>query len=368
MKPNVEKQTPLTHADVSRLLANPSAETRIEVAGKISLQFTQGDFTADELTIAEQIFRLLVRDTERRVRAVLAENLKEDPYVPRDIILSLAQDEVDVSIPVLLFSEVLTSEDLIGIIRATQSEGVLNAIAARREVDEQQAEAVIERGNVVPIRTLLKNRGSQIAEEGYHTIIRHHSGDREVMDCMALRENLPVTVVEKLISLVSQALGEAMADTYGLPAFLTHKAVEYSRERATLEILGPDAPQKEISRLVDQLAAFRRLTPSLMLTALALGYVDFFATALAKLGQISLTRAHTCIDCPHSISFYALYEKAQMPPSLLEGTATLLRCLKQVREEHKPSDPTFPAALKAALRKQHARKPIEKIDYILSLI
>ena len=68
--------------------------------------------------MAEDIFRIMGKDTEVRVREALSQNLKEKPNVPHDIAVSLAKDVDSVSLPVLQFSEVLSDADLIEIVRS----------------------------------------------------------------------------------------------------------------------------------------------------------------------------------------------------------------------------------------------------------
>ena len=46
------------------------------------------------------------------VRDALSENLKENPNVPHEVALSLAQDVDQVSLPVLQYSEILSDQDL----------------------------------------------------------------------------------------------------------------------------------------------------------------------------------------------------------------------------------------------------------------
>ena len=65
----------LTVEDVSKLLSNPSAEARAETAAKIAADFGEGDLTEAERQLAEDIFRMMVKDAEVRVREALSQNL-----------------------------------------------------------------------------------------------------------------------------------------------------------------------------------------------------------------------------------------------------------------------------------------------------
>jgi len=118
----------LTEFDVQRLLQNSSGLARAATATKIAQQFDRGEFTPAQRKIVEDIFRLMIRDAEVRVRQALAENLKRIPGVPHDVAIILARDVEAVALPMLEFSEVLTSEDLVAIVRS-QGEEKQKAVA-----------------------------------------------------------------------------------------------------------------------------------------------------------------------------------------------------------------------------------------------
>ena len=73
---------------------------------------------ADELgdqekRLAEEIFGIMCRDAEERVRGALSANLKDCSYLPHDVARTLADDVEAVSLPILRFSAVLTDEDIV---------------------------------------------------------------------------------------------------------------------------------------------------------------------------------------------------------------------------------------------------------------
>ena len=97
----------LTPRDVKRLTEEPSVQVRGMLAAKIAMDYRAGNFSEAETAIADDIFRVLLKDVEKQVRRLaLAEQLAYIARcVPRDIILKLANDEPDVATPVLEFSD-----------------------------------------------------------------------------------------------------------------------------------------------------------------------------------------------------------------------------------------------------------------------
>ena len=82
----------LTEADVQRLLASPSGDVRAETAEKVAKAFDPGGLTKEERSLAEEIFRVMVKDAEVMVREALSRNLKASTSLPHDVAMSPAKD------------------------------------------------------------------------------------------------------------------------------------------------------------------------------------------------------------------------------------------------------------------------------------
>ena len=108
--------------------------------------------------MAEDIFRIMGKDTEVRVREALSQNLKENPNVPHDIAVSLAKDVDSVSLPVLQFSEVLFDADLIQIVRS-QDPAKPVAITQRSSVSEFVSSVLVDTENSDVVTSLVSNEG-----------------------------------------------------------------------------------------------------------------------------------------------------------------------------------------------------------------
>jgi hypothetical protein len=71
--------TALTMDDVKQLKTDPSPAVRAGTAAKLAQHFNAIPFAPAELALAEQIFRIMVRDAEVRVREALSANLRANP-------------------------------------------------------------------------------------------------------------------------------------------------------------------------------------------------------------------------------------------------------------------------------------------------
>ena len=107
----------------------------------------------------------LADDETIRVRAAIADAVKELPDAPKELILRLAHDaEVLVCEPVIRFSPLLTSDDLVALVAAAPSAGTRLAVARRRDIEAAVSEAVAAGGTEDVVLALLMNGSAQIRE------------------------------------------------------------------------------------------------------------------------------------------------------------------------------------------------------------
>ena len=197
----------LTHSDVSRLLADPSPEARVDAATKIATGFDLGIFSDSERKLAEEIFRIMVSDAEVRVREAIAITLKGNRFLPYDVAQALAADVDRVALPLLKYSDVLTDDDLLEIIRSHNEDKQI-AIAGRLFVSEIVAGALIDSKSETVVCSLIANEGARISETSFIKAIDTLGESDKVQTALVGRSSLPVSVAEKLVAKLSQSLCE----------------------------------------------------------------------------------------------------------------------------------------------------------------
>ena len=303
----------LSQDDVVRLLTDPSGAARAATAAKIAADFGQGGMGPAERKVAEEIFRLMVRDAEVRVREALAENLKRSRDVPHEVVLALAKDTDSVAEPILKFSEVLTDDDLVEIVR-TQGPAKQVAIAGRPKVSEKVSATLVETRNEAAVQTLVANAGAAISEKSLQQVMDDFGGREGIQAAMVHRPKLPVTVAERLVTLVSEKLKTELVKRHELPAALATDLLLSSRERAVLGI-SSEAGEQDVETLVRQMHQHGRLTPSIILRAAVMGDMTFFEAALAELAGVSLVNARALIHDQGQLGLHAMFNKARLPAS-----------------------------------------------------
>jgi len=184
-------ETPATGLD------DPSWIRRAMLLEQIAERYASGIPNPPQRRTTEDLFRIAVYDGEPLVRSVLADSLKRLSHAPRDIVLSLAHDESQVARPVLQSSPVLSEDDLIRVARE-RSRAHRLAIAERETVPLKVAEALYHGQDPIVVRRLLANDGAALAEGLLHAILDSLGEAPGIVEAMASRRLLPVSVIDRL--------------------------------------------------------------------------------------------------------------------------------------------------------------------------
>jgi uncharacterized protein (DUF2336 family) len=318
----------LTRQDVDKLLAERSVEARVETATKLATEFEKGGLSPTERRLAVDILRLMTHDAEVRVRQALAVHLKESPALPHDLALDLAKDVDTVALPILQFSQALTDKDLIEIVRSREVVKQM-AITRRSVVSSSVSEALVETGTSEVVVSLVSNEGAEISEGSLQAIVDAFGNETAIQGSLVQRNTLPVTVAERLLTMVSDQWRDHLITRHQLSGHVAADITRQSRERATIS-LSAGADRDDVEGLVRHLNANRRLTPSLMLRAVCMGDMRFFEAGMAELAAVPLINAQTLVHDSGGLGLKAIYDKAALPVTLFPA----FRCALDVAQEN----------------------------------
>ncbi len=327
----------LTKADVEKLMCDPTPETRAGTIGKIASNFGSGGFSDSERRLAEEIFRIMARDVEVQVREALSVHLKECPQIPHDIALTLAKDVDSVAIPVIEFSQVLTENDLVEIINASDATKQ-SAVARRETVSEKVSDALVETKNEDVVATLMDNVGAEISDRSFEKAIDHFGESEKVNERMAHRATLPIGIAERLVTMVSDKLKDHLATHHELSSDVTTDLILGMRERATLSLVRPDAESGDVEDLVLQLHENSRLTPSIILRALCMGDMAFFEAAVARRAGVPVVNARLLIYDEGKLGLSSIYKKALLPNALLPAVKMAVEVAEETGYDGQEND------------------------------
>jgi uncharacterized protein (DUF2336 family) len=327
----------LSVEDVKRLANDPSPSARVGTAAKLAQEFATGNFSASELQLAEGIFRIMVKDAEVRVREALSANLKTNPNVPRDIAVTLAQDVASVSMPILSFSDVLTTDDLMQIIASQNDAAKMEAIAGRKHVPASVADALVDQGNEKVVAKLVSNDGAELAEKTLHKVVDKFGDVEAIQGPLVHRAELPVTITERILTHVAEHLRTHLLTKHQISSDMALDLVLQTRERATVG-LAMGVTDQGVAALVTQLKENNRLTGSLILRSLCMGNVRFFEHAVACLSGLPLTNARLLIHDAAGNGLMALLTKTGMPKSMFAAVRAALDVVAQTELDGRDLD------------------------------
>jgi hypothetical protein len=195
-----------------------------------------------------QTLEVLAKDTATRIRAVVAETLKDVPDAPADLVRQLARDtELAVASPVLQFSPLLTDADLLEIIRGKHPEGALSAVARRSQVTETISDAIVAVDDIDAVTTLLGNASAQIREETLDLIVDRAPSRPQWHGGLVDRPRLPNSAAIKIAAFVADALSQRLAARPDLDAATKDAVTAEVRKRIAEAAGGSDAKKRPVA-------------------------------------------------------------------------------------------------------------------------
>lgn len=195
-------------------LANePDPEHRRELLRGITDMFMENaeSMNEGETDAFDDVMCHVARDVEMSVRQRLATKLSGSDSAPRNIVNQLANDEIEVAKPILKNSAVLTSDDLLSIIKNKSQEHFL-LISARKTVQEDVADSLVEHGNDAVLVSLASNEGAVLSHSTLKTMADRSKNIEELQAPLLNRPKMPNELVNEVFQHGSTALRQYMLD------------------------------------------------------------------------------------------------------------------------------------------------------------
>ena len=200
----------LAHLEsLARLTKENSEDGRQKLLREVTDMFMQSPENLNEREIAYfgEIMGGMIHQVEAMVRQHLSETLASVGNAPHDLILSLANDEVEVALPVLQNSEALEDGDLVEIAEKHGQEH-LNAIAQRATVGETVTDVLVKKGDDTVLGTLAGNNGAQFSRNGMETIVERAKDNDDLELSLVKRKDVPADLAQDMFWRVSDAMRE----------------------------------------------------------------------------------------------------------------------------------------------------------------
>jgi len=283
-------QLKINSKDVKHLVSHPDRDVRAVLAQKICRQIKTLDLARSEHEVVKQILWFIARDTAAMVRRALAVTLKNSPNLPKDIAKKLIQDVDSIAVPILTHSLVLDDEDLIEILKS-KAAAKLMAISKRSYLGGDLVKAIIRYGDSLVVASVAANDGAQIGAELGSEMLDIYRDDDLIKASFIGRRDLPLLLVEKLLSMVSAETARRLYENHEIPLDIAVDIARKTFERASVDFIAQSWISRDLKLLIVRLDAEDRLTNSLIVRAACCGQIRFCEQALAQKSGVGLGKA-----------------------------------------------------------------------------
>ncbi len=208
--------------ELVRLARDKSQKSRTILVTTINDLYSDEEalLTEQDRAIMVDIIRQLIHEVEVSVRHTLAERLAEQGDAPEDLVVTLANDEIEVAHAILIKSEVLKDPELIEIVQYRTMEHQV-AIAIRPKISERVSDALVGTDNEEVITTLLSNEGALISNTTMGHLVEQSGRVTGYQKPLVQRHDLPNELAKKLYWAVSAALRTHIVANFDLdPAYI----------------------------------------------------------------------------------------------------------------------------------------------------
>jgi len=314
------------HADLL-LAADADHEVRVGLAEKIALLAPGLSYNEQDKIrrMTYEALEILARDQVTKVRQIIAETLKDVADAPAEVIRNLARDaELVVSAPILEYSPVLTTEDLLEIIANDPLHGALSAVSRRRDLGNAVSDAIIRTDNIEIIAELLGNKSAQIREETLDKLIDAAADIDPWHEPLVRRPQLPSGAAPRLARFVAENLLGTLMARQDLDSDVAEEVRNIVNRRLaeSVDDIGDDRVAENIpDDQLDKAGKMKKagtLSEDAINSALQSADFDFAAAALVQLSGLAPATVMKAVSDRNAKGIVAIAWKAGLPPWIVE--------------------------------------------------
>jgi uncharacterized protein (DUF2336 family) len=242
-------------------------------------------FTKQERELAADILRRLSKDVEMSIRIQLAVRMAGETAAPQELILLLAQDDIEVARPVLERSPILSDEDLVRIVEGgTENHQI--AVAERPAIGVTVSAALERCACELAVIALLRNASAKIGPETFDLLGERARMLSRLQEPLIERQDLPPALVRSLAVWLSGGLKAALVRRYPDAAQSLSSAIDETA--ASVGPLDPPVPEISAKKLIEKLRASGQLRASFLIRVLNQGQMELFEHGFAALLELDV--------------------------------------------------------------------------------
>ena len=305
----------LTIEDFKLLQQNKQPEARETIARKIGFHFDSTAKESVEYCIACEIAFYLQKDDEAPVRIALAKSVHKSDNAPTQLVLLLAMDDEDaVSLPILQYSPVLKTSDLMDVLPKIDKPSRLIAVAKREFLSVTVSSMLVERNIENVVASLLENNTAILGDEVVLQIAYKYSRSRPILNRMMKRMPLPTLAVNHMVK-IQQSAEQQNSRPSEIQSFSSLQKEDLKNDLLTLMFLGRKPSAETCDQMIMQIEKQGKASATFMLLALCLGQEQFFMHYMAYNTKLPVERVAELCNVGEQ-EFAMLMNKSGISPSL----------------------------------------------------
>ena len=318
----------------------PAAE-RAPAAASLARALLDGDLPKDEEYEAGVALAVLADDSSPVVRRAIALEIAHRADAPRQIIVALAADQPDVSIPILQFSPALGDADLIDA-AIIGGDSVHAAISQRARLSASVCAALMEIAAFESVVSLIDNAGADLPATALLRAFERFPQDAQVREALLARADLEPALRARLVQATASSLHSFIVNCGWMAGERAARVTREAQESSFVIVAGCSASQTaregKNAGIVRFLREIGQLTAGLLLRTLLSGERGLFDASLAELSGVGLDRAAGLISNHNDGGFAALFIRAGLPAALLPVFQFALTALAQGADQDEFAD------------------------------
>ncbi|MCF6216501.1 MAG: DUF2336 domain-containing protein [Emcibacter sp.] len=243
------------------------------------------ELSQTEQTLMSEILDKLLNNVEMTVRKKLAERLAMSEEAPLDLIVLLANDQIDVALPVLELSKLLSDSELINVIRHKTAQHQLS-IASRQKLSSNVCRELVTVGNTKTLLVMLNNHDAKIDNSSFADLIEKSKDVQPLQPPIIERPDLPPEMAAKMYQWVSHNLKQSILTNLDLNESDIDEILLTTIEEVANGGANQVTSEKSEIILVNKLYQAKKLSPAFLMKCLNQGQSSLFEIAFAKMIKV----------------------------------------------------------------------------------
>jgi uncharacterized protein (DUF2336 family) len=275
------------------LAKEPSSDRRRELLREVTDLFVDASdaYNERERDHFNAIMMSITRTMETKVRAELAHRLASVDDAPRGVITMLANDEIEVAMPVLRNSSAIEDIDLLEVIRRNGQEH-MRAISGRSEVSALIVDALVQKGDDAVLETLVRNDGATISGGSMEKIVSRAEHNQKLHAPLVERTDMPPELLNEMFWFVSSNLRRHIVErTAAIDGATIDRLIAESQDSIVDQMAAQQANMTEAERFILNKKRLDQLDENLLIELLKTRQYREFVYALAYFVEVDVRTA-----------------------------------------------------------------------------